>query len=289
VCLLDGCRSDLAEFEGKRLRLQKFSSMGNGFTFPLQTLIFYSLAWALQPAIEVGPQRPQVAVAYGDDIIVPSDVAPKLAELLRYVGFKVNAEKSFWEGPFRESCGKDYFLGVDVRPWFAKDQASPRTLVGLTNYYVRNEMWDFVPLICQFIPDWVPRGPDGIGDGHIVDPDWERIPGRREVANGWAGCWVRTFVKLRKRELFGSALDSNLTYALYTAYRSPQKSRLSASRVDIRDGVGTLLMRGYRVEVLEPSDNGASGIDGSIAAPLPFPGGDDDDTDDYRLARVYVL
>lgn len=49
-----------------QLKLQKFSSMGNGFTFPLETLIFYGLAYAASE--DHGTTDVSV---YGDDIIVP--------------------------------------------------------------------------------------------------------------------------------------------------------------------------------------------------------------------------
>jgi len=74
--------------------------MGNGFTFPLETLIF----WALTRAV-CGSTA--TVSAYGDDIICPSDRAEDVIAVLTEVGFSVNLEKSFWNGPFRESCGSD--------------------------------------------------------------------------------------------------------------------------------------------------------------------------------------
>jgi hypothetical protein len=51
---------------------------------------------------------------FGDDIIVPKEYARSVSESLELFGLKVNRHKSFWNGNFRESCGKDYFRGRDV-------------------------------------------------------------------------------------------------------------------------------------------------------------------------------
>nr|QDH90208.1 MAG: RNA-dependent RNA polymerase [Leviviridae sp.] len=51
---------------------------------------------------------------YGDDIICPVEFVPSVIRTLESFGFKVNAHKSFWNGKFRESCGRDYYDGRDV-------------------------------------------------------------------------------------------------------------------------------------------------------------------------------
>lgn len=91
---------------------EKFTTMGNGFCFPLETLIFASLC---NVAYQESFRKPDFTV-YGDDIIVRSSVAPRVLELLRVCGFTANPNKTFLQGPFRESCGSDWFEGEDVRP-----------------------------------------------------------------------------------------------------------------------------------------------------------------------------
>lgn len=93
---------------------EKISSMGNGFTFALESLIFGALVRA---AIRRTGSKRKSGV-YGDDLIVPTTAYPYLKSLLELSGFTINTSKSFYKGPFRESCGKDFFLGVDVRPLF---------------------------------------------------------------------------------------------------------------------------------------------------------------------------
>lgn len=105
---LDAIRSSGFILDGKRQEYESFCSMGNGFCFPLETLIFASFCHAAG--------CDDFAV-YGDDIIVRRSRALYLIELLAYFGFKVNIQKTFIVGPFRESCGSDYYAGSDVRPF----------------------------------------------------------------------------------------------------------------------------------------------------------------------------
>lgn len=82
----------------------KWSSMGNGYTFVLESLIFWALARSVS-SYTGSRSRPNV---YGDDIIVRRNDAALLTEVLGYCGFKLNRSKSFFFGPFRESCGQDW-------------------------------------------------------------------------------------------------------------------------------------------------------------------------------------
>lgn len=96
---------------------EKFSSMGNGTTFPLESLIFY--AAALECAAFAGDETGRVRV-YGDDIVTSPRSALLLIELLRFLGFETNRDKTFIHGRFRECCGTDILDGVDVRPVFLR-------------------------------------------------------------------------------------------------------------------------------------------------------------------------
>jgi hypothetical protein len=99
---------------------EMFSSMGNGFTFELESLLFYSIARSVAYFRGV---RGTISV-YGDDIIVPVELAEDLMWVLSYLGFQVNTEKSSWSGPFRESCGGHYYDGFDITPFFVKEPQS---------------------------------------------------------------------------------------------------------------------------------------------------------------------
>jgi hypothetical protein len=104
------------------IELTSYMLMGSGHTFPLQTLLFYCLSEAVRTLLK---SRGKVSV-YGDDIIVPTRIVRPLIVVMSELGFTVNSEKSFFDGPdaerpshtfFRESCGGDYKGGVDVRPY----------------------------------------------------------------------------------------------------------------------------------------------------------------------------
>lgn len=161
---------------------QKFSSMGNGFTFELESLIFWALARAVTDRVLSG-RRP-VAV-YGDDIIVPTAAYPQFVRVLKLVGFKTNLDKTYAGYGFRESCGKHFYLGHDVTPFFVR-----RPVVTLTDAFLflnNIERWRRVQtgvmtpatlLTIQIFMDaargllpgrWrKPRIPDGFGDGALI-------------------------------------------------------------------------------------------------------------------------
>lgn len=89
----------------------KFSSMGNGTTFCIETLIFAAACHA------VGSKD---FLVYGDDVIIEKEFYQAYLALTRFLGFTINEDKSFHDGPFRESCGGDYFNGVDVTPVYIR-------------------------------------------------------------------------------------------------------------------------------------------------------------------------
>lgn len=100
ICrLLHNSRSDmLYGLDGNYHVPRKISSMGNGFTFELMTTVLTVICRVLDIN----------ATVFGDDIIINKEQAPRLIELLEEVGFVVNKDKSFIDGPFRESCGANY-------------------------------------------------------------------------------------------------------------------------------------------------------------------------------------
>lgn len=132
--LLMSVRSPMTLINGKWVLLEKFSSMGNGFTFELETLVFLGLILAVCPEGRYAPRVGHDVLVYGDDMIVPTGFSRVVISVLEFFGFEINKEKSFVDGPFRESCGGDYFAGVDVRPFHLKESPSePQQLISLAN------------------------------------------------------------------------------------------------------------------------------------------------------------
>lgn len=107
--------------------LRKFASQGTGVTFPIQTIFFLCCVLAACGKNSLGLSRNlrgHVRV-YGDDIILPVSGYEDLCSLLEFLELKVNKEKSFVHGEFRESCGMDSYKGHDVTP-LKPTELSPR-------------------------------------------------------------------------------------------------------------------------------------------------------------------
>lgn len=101
--------------DGKLRNLSKFAPMGSALCFPTECLIFLGIC--LLGCKRVGVY-PSIGV-YGDDLIVPHEAEDCIAQLLNHFGFLLNEKKSFWGyEPFKESCGGEYYDGIDVTPLY---------------------------------------------------------------------------------------------------------------------------------------------------------------------------
>lgn len=109
-------RSPQGEFQGVEIVYEKISSMGNGFTFAIESAVFTAIIKAVTRMLS-GDDSTQFAV-YGDDLIVPDWAARGLICYLQRFGFTTNVKKTFVNGPIRESCGTDWFNGQNIRPVF---------------------------------------------------------------------------------------------------------------------------------------------------------------------------
>jgi len=129
--ILDSVRCRYTEYKGRRFVLSKFSSMGNAFTFELESLIFYALISSVSTT--------GVSSVYGDDLIVSNCDYQSTLAVLAWAGFTINDSKSFSEGSrFYESCGKHYFDGGEVTPCYQKDVClRPHDYVRLHNRLIR--------------------------------------------------------------------------------------------------------------------------------------------------------
>ncbi len=157
-------------------RNEMFSSMGNGFTFELESLLF----WVLCRATAYFEGVSGVISVYGDDIICPSEIYSSFEWVLNYFGFKVNPEKSFSTGPFRESCGGHFYDGRDITPFYVKEPI--RSLVDVM--HAANQL-----------RAWASRQTNL----SILDPEVESI---------W--CWLASFVP---KHLWGGT-DPSFKYQL---------------------------------------------------------------------------
>lgn len=175
---LNDLRSHNVAIDSEYHCTEMFSSMGNGFTFELESLIFY----ALMRACAYFRGHSGVISVYGDDIIIPSGMYDDACWVLGEFGFSTNPSKSFATGPFRESCGGHYFLGVDVTPFYLK--RPPARLTDLIRVANQLRRWAFadagrqyeLPVyaawrrLADFVPSDLWGGRDYSVDTQLVAP-----------------------------------------------------------------------------------------------------------------------
>lgn len=260
--LLDSLRETHTFIDNEWVPLEKFSAMGNGYTFELETLVFLSLCLAIATARgEDGftlLREGQISV-YGDDVIVPSEYAPEVMQLLSACGFTVNPKKSYSEGPFRESCGGDFFEGVGVNtpklkkePVTVADWFSIHNLlyarVGLNKLYTSSRASQALNRVLVVVKDQFPRsyrsmyGPMWLGDtvlhgwygpqirararsvGVLTGPVRPGESHRIVDGNQWVGS-IKVLSPVIDYADFGQYMDdAKLAYLLYT-HRSSAPAR----------------------------------------------------------------
>jgi hypothetical protein len=186
--------------------------MGNGFTFELESLLFYSIAKAVSELLDL---EGEVSII-GDDIIINSRGYTLLTEVLNQLGFVVNNEKSFWQGPFRESCGADWFNGNSIRPFYAKKALSEQNLYIFHNYMLRNGERELANLALSWTnPAMRLWGPDGYGDGHLVGSHDLRVT-RKLRRSGWEGGFFDTYSMRPNR--INKRYGADWVYPSYSVY-----------------------------------------------------------------------
>lgn len=243
--VFDHLRSPYTELDGKWVRLEKFSSMGNGFTFELETLIFAAIA---KCACSSSPQVGKDLLVYGDDIIVPTIDAQNVISALSYFGFSTNKGKSFVSGSFRESCGGDFFDGVGVRPYYLKEDLNePHNIIALANGLRRSALdasedggrWLKLRTAWFRALDLLPepvrrcRGPKGLGDVVIHDSEQHWMI-RWKNSIRYVKSWSPK--EYRKVRWNGFAYDVQFAAALYGVSRR-KFDHTSEGDLVPRDGV----------------------------------------------------
>lgn len=209
-------RSPEMKIDGSWVALEKWSTMGNGYTFPLETLIFYAVVSAMVPRKDMC-----VTAVYGDDMIVPQANVAAVVEALEYLGFQVNGKKSCLAGNFFESCGTDFLRGKQCRPFFAPSEPGPipksvQTANGFRLWlmsvfgYCPSEFRDeWKTLVKQTPSDWKKTHvPASWGDVGIIRSSplakW-RVSDPEKEGHGWSGF-------LAKSVMFVPTDDSHADY-----------------------------------------------------------------------------
>lgn len=165
---LHACRTRWMVYDrglGKEyLLLNKFSTMGSAVTFPVQSIVYaYVAIAAVHIARSIKPTDKSIVLVshqvrvFGDDIIVPSDACQVAIFLLEELGLRVNTDKTFFSGNFRESCGVDAWRGHDVTPPYLLEGKGASHLKGLeshvkvSNNFHTKGFWHVADWLCSQI------------------------------------------------------------------------------------------------------------------------------------------
>lgn len=227
---MDACRSHYGTQKSELIRWNKFSSMGNGFTFQLESLIFYAVASCCCEYLHISSRD---VSSYGDDVIIPTPAFGLLSDIMFFYGFRINLKKSHFNSYFRESCGSHYYHGVNVKPIYLKDKlSSALSVYRLANAilrlaYLRNgnhyskdaSLYSVHHRLTHALPKalrlWIP---DGVGDGGLVSDFDQALPERaRNGIEGYRYVHVEETSKTRQEERLG--------YLLAELWRLEKRSR----------------------------------------------------------------
>ena len=212
LTVLAATRSPAYYLDGKWQVYEKWSSMGNGYTFELESMLFWALCSSVTEDVAV----------YGDDLIVPTQSYEQIVQVLEVCGFRVNREKSFHVGPFRESCGTDAFNGDTVTPIYWKESLDDQGTLTLVNqittlakqigygvFRSRRFRKAWKSLVYGLPKRFQQRGPTTISTVvHDSSTAWNAVR-----KNGWDGSFVSIWVplpqKLRFRDYNAAILSQN--------------------------------------------------------------------------------
>jgi hypothetical protein len=192
--------------------------MGNGFTFELETLIFYAAALAVCKYLGV---EGSISV-YGDDVIIPSPAFDLYVSFCSHLGFTTNTSKSFSRGSYRESCGAHWWDGTCIKPIFLRKELNGQQAILKFANSVRNyshncaSRYGYHGCEVRFRHTWsllvsalggLNRSPKvclGYGDAGLICNFDETGETLIKAGRGWEGYFSRVWVAQPKKKFFDS-------------------------------------------------------------------------------------
>lgn len=163
---------------GDGLHLNRcFATMGNATTFPVMTLLLTSVLILAETEVNLRRRRGSLPPVwkggvFGDDIVCHDVVYGTVVDILRDLGLKINATKSYVASAFKESCGLDLFMGRNVTPVKVRSLATVNgddytRLLAYTNSLFTTGYWRASDvLLSEILHRWpfVTFGPVGAPD-----------------------------------------------------------------------------------------------------------------------------
>lgn len=245
---LNDIRSHHVSVDGTLVETAMFSSMGNGFTFELESLLFYCIT---RTVCFLTGTAGRVSI-YGDDIICPSNGADDVIWALSVLGFKTNQGKSFTTGSFRESCGGHYLRGQPVTPFYLKrppthltdlirvaNQLRKWALQGSPSYGRTHDTQDWVYPLWSWLKSEIPSGFWGgfdlEVDTQLASPDdsnWKLVRVNEKNAVPEQGLYLlwQNSKWSRSREPYGSGSDALNTLKMCRSRRATNLTSWSDKR-----------------------------------------------------------
>jgi hypothetical protein len=194
---VQACRSRKADVPGHGVqRLAKFASMGSALCFPFEAMVFATVIFlGIERELNTPLTRRLIESfagqmrVFGDDLVVPREYVLSVVNELETFGFKVNVDKSYWTGRFRESCGKEYYDGHDVSivkvrqvlPTQRRDASGVISAVSLRNQLYWAGLWvsagwmdNYIKKVCKYFPNVAPSSPL-LGRESVLGYQFERL------------------------------------------------------------------------------------------------------------------
>lgn len=216
------------------IRLRKFTTQGSALTFPIQSIVFATLAIGVglhvtgKPVTYKSMRKIAKEVrVFGDDIIIPKDWVDDYRALLESLYLRVNTQKTHYHGLFRESCGMDAYAGYDVTPPHVirfGSRAAPSaatSVVECSNNFVKKGFMHAAQMMVSTLPrsirDFIPVRRVADGSIHFFSFSGDQDPPRAK--SRWNHDYQRKEVlvltqKVRKKRL---EVDGSLSLKAYLA------------------------------------------------------------------------
>jgi hypothetical protein len=175
---IQATRSPVAQLGDSAVYLAKFASMGSALCFPVESLLFFTIA--VMTGLEKVPPTTvstkdiinscRNVYVYGDDILIPSTQVESFSNLCNRFGLKVNRTKTFSRCKFRESCGMDAYNGCEITPIYMRVPLPKRhariphndivSLVATTNQFLAKEMRRTASILTKLVEQQIGELPN---------------------------------------------------------------------------------------------------------------------------------